>query len=112
MWDATAKWLKAGALIPNDPELKTDLCTPTYSFNAAGKMQLESKDAIKARGLRSSDVADALALTFAMPVAPTRTSLGRPDRYHDDGSGYDPFQAMYRPGGRSPYDPILGRWKQ
>ena len=33
-------------------------------------MTLESKDKIKARGLRSPDLADALALTFSAPVAP------------------------------------------
>ena len=37
MWDATAKWLRDGGCLPNYPELKTDLYTPTYSFNAAGK---------------------------------------------------------------------------
>jgi hypothetical protein len=63
-----AKWLQAGGAIPNHPDLKTDLCTPTYSFNAANKMVLESKDDIRKRGLRSPDVSDALALTFAAPV--------------------------------------------
>src|SRR5262249_4883104 len=47
MYDALLKWLQAGGAIPNHPELKTDLATPRYSFNAAGKMQLESKDDIK-----------------------------------------------------------------
>jgi hypothetical protein len=116
MWDATAKWLKAGGAIPNDQALKTDLCSPTYSFNAAGKMVLESKDQMKARGLRSSDVGDALALTFAMPVAPASTSLGRPDRLHDDGRNYDPFEGAFRRSEPprnslhlSDYDPIFGR---
>jgi hypothetical protein len=62
--------------LPNHPELKTDLCTPTYSFNTAGKLVLEAKDAIKARGLRSTDIADALALTFAEPVTPKQVSVG------------------------------------
>ena len=35
MWDAMAKRLRSGGVIPNHPELKTHLCTPTYSFNSA-----------------------------------------------------------------------------
>jgi hypothetical protein len=42
MWDFTAQWLRGGGCLPNHPELKTDLCAPTYSFNSAGKMVLES----------------------------------------------------------------------
>jgi hypothetical protein len=76
IWDATAKWLRAGGCLPNHPELKTDLCTPTYSFNAVNKLVLEGKDDIKARGGRSTDVGDALALTFAEPVTPRGFSFG------------------------------------
>ncbi|TDX30767.1 hypothetical protein DFO67_10422 [Modicisalibacter xianhensis] len=71
MWSDMADWLKAGGAIPNHQELKTDLCVPTFSYkNAQGKFALESKDSIKDRGMKSPDVADALALTFAFPVAP------------------------------------------
>lgn len=69
MWDAMAKWLRDGGALPQTLDLKTDLCTPTYDFDSAGRMRLESKDSIKERGMRSSDLADALALTFAHPVA-------------------------------------------
>ncbi len=69
MWDAIRKWLEAGGSLPNDSALKTDLCGPSYSFTAAGKLKLEPKDDLKARGLRSTDLGDALALTFAEPVA-------------------------------------------
>ena len=70
MWDGVRIWLNAGGNLPDDNELKRDLAAPTYSFDAAGRMVLESKDKIKARGLSSPDLADALALTFAHPVAP------------------------------------------
>lgn len=71
MWSDMADWIKAGGAIPKHQELMTDLCVPTFSFkNAANKFQLESKDHIKDRGMKSPDVADALALTFAYPVAP------------------------------------------
>ncbi len=93
MWDAMAKWLRSGGCLPNHPELKTDLCTPTYSFNSANKMVLESKDDIKKRGLHSTDVADALALTFAMPVAPKSTSVYPRGRHRCD---WDPMADEYR----------------
>jgi hypothetical protein len=95
MWDGMAKWLLAGGVIPNNSQLKTDLAVPTYSFNAAGKMVLESKDDIKKRGLRSSDLGDALALTFAMPVAPKSSSVYARSR-HNSGADYNPFQDMYQ----------------
>lgn len=75
MWSDMATWLAVGGAIPNEPELKTDLCVPTYSYDAANRFKLESKDEIKARGLRSPDLGDALALTFAYPVAMTDVYL-------------------------------------
>lgn len=69
MWAGLRDWLCAGGSIPDDPALKSDLSTPVYGFDAAGRMLLESKDKIKERLGRSPDLADALALTFAAPVA-------------------------------------------
>jgi hypothetical protein len=40
-----------------------------YSINARDQILLERKESIKARGLASTDDADALALTFAHPVS-------------------------------------------
>ena len=69
MWDAMRKWLQAGGALPDAAELKTELATPEYSFDAANRMKLEPKEEVKARLGRSPDVADSLALTFAYPVA-------------------------------------------
>ena len=68
MWDKLREWIEHGGGIPNDPSLKNELAAPTYSFDSAGRKALESKDKLKERGLRSPDLADALALTFAIPV--------------------------------------------
>ena len=70
MWWLLREWLKEGGSIPNDPALRQELATPTYSFDAAGRKLLESKDDIKKRlpGAGSPDIADALALTFANPI--------------------------------------------
>ena len=69
MWDNIREWLKTGGALPPDEALKAELSSPTYSFNNAGLLQLEKKEDIKERLGRSPDLADALALTFAAPVA-------------------------------------------
>lgn len=69
MWHGVLEWLKTGGALPPDEALKAELSSPTYSFNNAGLMQLEKKEDIKERLGRSPDLADALCLTFAAPVA-------------------------------------------
>ena len=73
MWWDMCEWVKrSGALPPACTQLRLDLCTPTYGFNDAGKMLLESKEKIKERGMPSSDYADALACTFAEKIIPSQ----------------------------------------
>jgi hypothetical protein len=55
MWIDMAQWVKEGGALPNSPELRSDLCAPTYKHNAAGKFQLESKEDMKKRGMPSPD---------------------------------------------------------
>lgn len=77
MWFRMAEWVKGGGALPNSIPLLVDLSTPTYTHsNAQNKMALESKDAIKKRISVSPDMGDALALTFAYPVAPPELTLG------------------------------------
>lgn len=68
MWAGMRLWLKTGA-IENDPELKAELTGRQYGFDTHNAIRLERKEDMKKRGLSSPDVADALALTFAYPVA-------------------------------------------
>lgn len=68
MWGEMAQWLHDGGALPVSAQLRADLCGVRYSFDSSGKMKLESKEDLKARCGRSPDLADALALTFAMPV--------------------------------------------
>lgn len=57
--------------IPNHGDLIAQVTQREYGFTAAGnKIQLESKDDMKDRGLASPDIADALALTFASQLSP------------------------------------------
>lgn len=41
MWGAMKEWLEAGGSLPDVPELKSELVTPEYSFDAANRMRLE-----------------------------------------------------------------------
>lgn len=68
MWWSLREWLASGASIPEDPELREELAAPVYSYDAANRVKLEKKEDMKARGVSSPDIADALALTFAQPV--------------------------------------------
>lgn len=68
MWNETRKWLKDGGCIPEDDVLRADLTGPETVPRVDGKIQLESKEDMKRRGIPSPNRADALALTFAMPV--------------------------------------------
>jgi hypothetical protein len=90
IWGAMREWLKVGSII-DLPELRAQLVGPQYGFNARNEIQLERKEDMKKRGLESPDLADALALTFAMPVAsrPIEGHIG-PERSLVE-SEYDPF---------------------
>jgi len=68
MWGAMREWLKT-ASIPQDRALKSDLLGPMKKPDSSGTIFLEGKKEMRARGLASPDAADALAVTFAYPVA-------------------------------------------
>ena len=68
MWGELKEWLKDVGALPEDDVLAADLTGPEAFINLRGKLQLESKDDMKRRGLASPNKADALALTFAYPV--------------------------------------------
>ena len=81
MWMRLRDWLsdEGGADIPDDNSLHADLCAPGYHYDMRQYLLLESKEEIRKRGLRSPDGGDALALTFASPVA-ARGSITESDR--------------------------------
>ena len=68
MWGTMKDWLRS-ASIPEDRQLKADLVGPTKKPNSSGTIFLEGKKEMRSRGLASPDAADALAVTFAFPVA-------------------------------------------
>lgn len=68
MWGEMRKAMREGLELPNEPELRTDLLGPLYSFTGKEQILLEKKKDMKKRGLSSPDHADGVALTFARPV--------------------------------------------
>jgi hypothetical protein len=70
MWKETRDWLKAGGAIPADPVLRDELIAPQTVPRADGKLLIEAKKDMKARGVPSPNRADALCLSFFAPVLP------------------------------------------
>lgn len=91
MWFEMAKWIKDGGALPDDDDLAEELCAATYTFQG-DKFRLDDKDSIKEQIGRSPDKADALAMTFAFPIAPSlahiHPSLDKAGRVLTE---YDPF---------------------
>jgi hypothetical protein len=59
-------WLVEGGAIPDDDDLASDLSSPKIRYRANNDWILESKTDMRARGVRSPDLADAVALTFTV----------------------------------------------
>ena len=72
MWMRSREWLEdpAGAAVPDLDSLQADACGPTYTYDSNTRLKLEAKDHMRTRGVKSPDEWDAVALTFAEPVAP------------------------------------------
>lgn len=67
-WWKMAEHVRHASLPPGDEQLIRELCTPEYWFDSAGRICLESKEEMKARGESSPNKADAYSVTFAQPV--------------------------------------------
>jgi hypothetical protein len=95
MWWSVKEWLDMGGCLPDRTDLTAELSTPTYWYDAVGRRCLESKDDIKKRlqGGGSPDIADALALTFAYPVAKQLPREVR-ERLSPRQRDYDPYEEV------------------
>lgn len=79
MWMRSKGWLEqeGGADLPDLDSLQMDAAAPRYTYRTSDQaLQLESKEKIRSRGVRSPDEWDAIALTFAEPV---KDRLPRPE---------------------------------
>jgi hypothetical protein len=96
MWGRIRDWLddKLGVSLPESDELAGELCGLRYSYDSNGRIKLERKDDLKARGEHSPDMADALALTFAEIFEPKSVNdergylFGRGNAVSDNVAGY------------------------
>lgn len=83
MWGEMSDWLNnQPASIPDSDELMADLTQIKYMYDSNNALQMEKKEDMKKRGLRSTDLGDALGLTFAKPIArPVREADLYPEAY-------------------------------
>lgn len=82
MWGFMRDWLRMGCL-PDDRDLASDLTNVEYGYDRADAILLERKDKMRERDLASPDDGDALALTFAHPVAVKAVTDAETRRYDE-----------------------------
>lgn len=92
MYFELAEWVKSGGKLPEDPELKEELCATTFVYQG-DKFRIVEKEIIKDKIGRSPDKADALALTFAFPVK-KRSKYDQFRREFQSKEEYDPLERM------------------
>ncbi len=68
MWDLLRQWLDEDVEIVCDERLFNELVAVNKKYDSLGRLLLEEKEEIKKKLGHSTDLADALALTFAEPV--------------------------------------------
>lgn len=87
IWGRMRQWLVDGGIIPDEDDIASDLSGPKQKYRANNDWLLESKTDMKARQVRSPDIADALALTFA--VTEFFESWSKPKKKTDWSTGSD-----------------------
>ena len=93
MYMRSRDWLEqpAGADIPDSDGLQSDACAATYTYQTTDqRLRIESKEAMRARGVRSPDEWDAVILTFAEPVRESLRQAKPPE--------VEPVQSQTGPG--------------
>lgn len=87
------EWLEdsGGANIPDDDQIQADfLASVIKSSDSLQRRQLESKEWMRRKGIPSPNLADASALTFALPVATLDSGVPHPAAPVDH--DFDPVQ--------------------
>ena len=66
LWFNARDWFDTMSVsMPRDEDLIDELANVKFTYTSLGKLQAESKEDMKKRGLKSPDLADAFCLTFA-----------------------------------------------
>lgn len=91
IWGAVRDWLPYGSIVDSTlgMSLVEELTGPSYGLNKKEAILLEAKADMRRRNVRSPNIADALACTFAYP-----TFVARPNPYPlapQIGGEYNPF---------------------
>lgn len=79
-WALLKEWLVDGAQIPDNDELHADICGIKYKWDSKTRLTMEKKEDMKKRGLRSTDSADALCLTFHYPEETLYKTVNNSDK--------------------------------
>lgn len=88
MYKLGRDWLKEGGSIEADPVLHQELISPEAVPRHDGKIQIESKKDMKARGVSSPNRCDAFMLSFAFPVTGKPKAASRPRPYDGSSTGW------------------------
>ena len=89
MWGNLREAIGDGLRLPDDEDIVRDLTGLEYNYNLKNDIMLEKKSDARKRGLSSPDLGDALALTYAYPVYPSRVGFG--GFAEATASEYDPY---------------------
>jgi len=65
--------------IPNNANLKAQLCSPKKMYTETGKIKCESKESMLKRGIQSPDEADAVALAYIPKAGGQKHVVGKMD---------------------------------
>lgn len=94
MWGEMKDWLdNRPCLLPADDVLQADLTSVQYHYDSSRRVVLMSKEKMRELGLPSPDSGDALALTFAVRIAPRKKPSNWRDRISQQGSNAGSAQA-------------------
>jgi phage terminase large subunit len=78
LWFDARDWFAArDCKLADDQPTMGELAGPRYKIQPSGKLKVESKDDMKARGIRSPNRADAFVMTFAPVEMVSRTTARR-----------------------------------
>lgn len=93
MWCKMRDWVEAEGILPPDEELAAQLGCPNYEYAPSGALKLESKKDIRKRLKKSTDLADSLALTFAVPVL-SKKELDLLNSYKTIAEGVEDYEPL------------------
>lgn len=96
MYTELKSWLVEGGAIRNSDDLETELVAVEFGYDKNNRILLESKDDLVERlgDEASPDEADALALTFAHPVAPLDVQYPVPENNPEQQRKLSPIERM------------------